>query len=126
MEPFTIRRAAVKRLKDPSLLAFFDAAARRAGTEDLSYENGFEPRTILNASPRALWLLAKAGLIPLTEKEALHAILREGRSIENPRPPVARVQRFKIEDSVFMMRHFARRNMAAPFKGPVPARVIKL
>lgn len=124
MEPFIIRRATVAALGDRFLLAFFDAAARRMGGTDLVYPNGWESwntRALLSMSPRAFWLLARAELIPVSESDALKMILREGRTIERPRAPVAKVHRFNIEDSITLMRIRASQSRKSRPASPQPA-----
>jgi hypothetical protein len=58
---------------------------------------------LMNVSPRALWQLAKAGLIPVLEIEALRESMKAGRVIERLTPPVANVQHIDVEASTTLM-----------------------
>lgn len=127
---FVIRRADVAEFGEQSLIEFFDSAARRAGTKDLIFAGDWNPesgRELMKESPRSFWLLACAGLIPVTESEALTAILHDGRTIEPVRTRVANVQTFKIEDSIIFMRLQAhRKRPVVPSQAPAAPRVVTI
>lgn len=75
----------------------------------IALPGGWTERTtqrLIGASPRALWLMARAGLIPVSETQALEAIIASGKRIERQRFPVAKVQTFKIPLMELKMRAF--------------------
>jgi hypothetical protein len=63
---------------------------------------------IVAASPRALWLMSRAGLIPISEEQALEAVIASGKQIEPRRVPVAKVQTIQDPLLVLRMRAFGR------------------
>jgi len=127
-KPFIIRRADVAAaLGTCNLIDIFDSArdAHRAGRgldgsplpggapegEDIVLADGWTERNtqaLIAASPRAFWLMACAGLIPLSEEQALEAIAASGKQIERQRFPVAKVQTVRAPLMLLRMRALDR------------------
>jgi len=78
---------------------------------------------LIAASPRALWLMARAGLIPLSETQALEAILASGKRIERQRFPVAKVQTVQAPIMMLRMRAFGR---GPRMGGSVPVETVRV
>lgn len=136
MEPFVLRRADVEeKVGACGLIALFDRPpsanadpnTERSATEWV-FPRGWGERQTANlmaASPRALWLMAKGGVIPVTEEQALTAILKAGKTIEPLVRPVAQVQTFPPETAaLFALRAkagaFGRRLATAEPTTPAP------
>jgi len=131
-EPFVLRRADVERLVGScALIAIFDQPpsenadpnTTRSSTEWVFPKGWGERQTanLMAVSPRALWLMAKGGAIPVTEEQALTAILEAGKTIEPPVRPVAKVQTFPSEVASLMLlraQAMGRRSRAEPITPP--------
>jgi hypothetical protein len=61
---------------------------------------------LLSTNPRALWLMSCAGIIPISEQQALEAILKSGKRIAQLRPPLAKVQTVQAPLTLLRMRAF--------------------
>jgi hypothetical protein len=98
MAKFTIKRSDVaKMVGECGLIEVFDEAARRQGVEDgvLVYPEGWKKEDtlrVMRRSPRALWLMARAGLIPVSEKDALRFITESGMTFDRVIPRSATVR----------------------------------
>jgi hypothetical protein len=98
MAKHTIKRSDVVRLVgDCGLIEVFDEAVRRQGVTDgvLVYPEGWTDKDtlrVMRRSPRALWLMSRAGLIPVSEKNALRFIVEAGMTFDRIRPKTARVR----------------------------------
>jgi hypothetical protein len=123
--PFIIKRDdVVQKIGDCALIAVFDMAAARARAtsraekdrlflpdtneeNDLIYPEGWRlenTKNLLDASPRALWLMAKGGLIPMNEMEALQIITDSGRRFDRATPPIAQVTSIGNSKSLMLLR----------------------
>ncbi len=147
MEPFTIHRSTlVARANEPGLVALYDAAFEAAletppdqrdahepvpGDDSLTWPEGWQEvntRRLLDSSPRAFWLMARARLIPVSEMEALAMIDREGKTLDRFPAPVANVQRFDASKSKSLMLLRASRRSPRHGNGGTPesAKVISI
>lgn len=148
MEPFVIRRAVLlARAKEPALLALYDAALqtaretppeRRRSHEPIASENGdltwpegwqeANTRHLLDTSPRAFWLMARARLIPLSEMEAISMIDREGKALDRFPVPVANVIRFDGTNSksLMLIRAASRARHRNVARAPEPVKVVSI
>ena len=142
MKAFVLTRAdVVEKVGGCELIGVYDMAATRAQSwvgkkplwlpkptpEALVYENGWLPentRNLIDASPRAFVLMARAGLIPVTEVEAMKMLLREGKTFEPLRAPVANVQRVNADNSAFILRMKLMRAKPGVPVPPPPARIV--
>jgi hypothetical protein len=108
MAEVRIRRAElVKQQAGERTLNAFEDLARRAGTSDLVYPNGWTEQAQLSwlrESPRAFWTLARLGLVPMTEKAALELILATGKQIEKEIYPMAKVKRLKPSATALLLQ----------------------
>jgi len=101
MAKFTIKRNEVaKHVGECGLIEVFDEAAERQGVKDgvLVYPNGWtskDSERVMHRSPRAFWLMARAGLIPVSEKNALRFIVEAGLTFDRIRPRAAKVRSVK-------------------------------
>lgn len=101
MSKFTIKRSEVaKHVGECGLIEVFDEAAKRQGVEDgvLVYPNGWtakDSERVMRRSPRAFWLMARAGLIPVSEKNALRFIVEAGLVFDRIKPRAAKVRSVK-------------------------------
>lgn len=119
MAEFKILRSDVVRLVGQCpLLDLFDRVARQlsskklvatnvvvATPDALTYPNGWQASDtafLLDTSPRALFLMAKAGLIPLSPRQALTEIVKGGKGMGGVRPQVAKVVTAR-QDSVAVL-----------------------
>jgi len=147
MNPFVIRREdVVRNAGDCALLEVFDATVKKNASVprskkadhlpdvgpqgELIYPMGWQvenTQNLLAASPRAFYLMAKGGLIPVSARSALSLILRSGRSFERPNPPVAQVEHVDAEssESLMLMQLRFRKRGDHPVPNPAtPRRVI--
>lgn len=99
MKPFILKRTDIaEKIGKCPMLEFFDRVVLRdpknlrAGGQ-ITLPGGWTPdisEKLMRQSPRALWLLAKNEMIPVSEKQALEMIVKSGRRIEDA--PLARAK----------------------------------
>lgn len=135
------RKEIVRRIGDCALIDVFDRRVRLAKTGtapkhyptvnergDLVYPEGWQAihtAELLEESPRALWLMSQAGLLPIAETAALQMIDRSGKAIEPATPPVAKVRHVKADASQFLLVHRLQSRSRHAVVKP-PARVITI